>query len=76
MLRVEDTSTGEVLDEAGFTSLVGAQYGVPQSRLEAELKALAGQGGPFPRWRLAGDCLSARTAVEAVYEGHALGRAV
>ena len=76
VLRVEDTSTGEVLDEAGFTSLVGAQYGVPQSRLEAELKALAGQGGPFPRWRLAGDCLSARTAVEAVYEGHALGRAV
>jgi hypothetical protein len=76
VLRVEDTSTGEVLDEVGFTSLVGAQYGVPRSQLEADLKALAGRGVHLPRWRLVGDCLSARTAVEAVYEGHALGRAL
>jgi 2,4-dienoyl-CoA reductase-like NADH-dependent reductase (Old Yellow Enzyme family)/thioredoxin reductase len=76
VLQVEDTSTGEILHETGFDSLVGAQYGVPRSGLESELKALAGPGGAAPRWHLAGDCISARTAVEAVYEGHALGRSL
>jgi thioredoxin reductase len=74
-LTLEDVSTGEVLLEKGFDSVVGAQYGRSDQALELGLKALAAQGQRV-NWHLAGDCISARTALEAVYEGHALARAL
>ena len=40
------------------------------------VKAAQAQQEKGPRWHLAGDCLSPRTALEAVYEGHALARAL
>lgn len=74
-LTLEDVSTGEVLLEKGFDSVVGAQYGRSEQDLELGLKALAAQGQRV-NWHLAGDCISPRTALEAVYEGHALARAL
>jgi hypothetical protein len=76
VLKLEDVSTGEVLEETGFDSVVGAQYGRSDQTLELGLKAVQAQLEKGPRWHLAGDCLSPRTAVEAVYEGHALARAL
>ena len=73
VLQLEDVSTGEVLEETGFDSVVGAQYGRSDQTMELGLKAAQGHR---PRWHLAGDCLSPRTALEAVYEGHALARAL
>ena len=75
VLTLEDVSTGQVLVETGFDSVVGAQYGRSDLDMEHGLKALAVQA-PGLRWHLAGDCVSPRTALEAVYEGHALARAL
>lgn len=74
-LVLEDVSTGETLVEHGFDSLVGVQYGRPESALEKALKARLPQAGG-PVLRAIGDCLSPRTALEAVYEGHEIARAL
>ncbi|MFC3227936.1 FAD-dependent oxidoreductase [Marinibaculum pumilum] len=69
-LTLEDVSTGttEVLD--GFDTLVACQHNRPEDGLEAELRAL----GLAPV--LAGDCLTPRTALEAVFEGHRAARGI
>lgn len=70
VLTVEDTSTGELEKLPGFDKLVVAQYNAADDVLyglliSAGLKVQA-----------VGDCLAPRTALEAVYEGHAAARAI
>jgi hypothetical protein len=43
---------------------------VAEDRLYAELR------GRVADLRMVGDCVAPRTALEAIYEGHAAGRAV
>jgi hypothetical protein len=69
-LAVEDASTGELERLKGFDSLVVAQYNVADDRLLAPLRA-----ADFEVTAV-GDCLAPRTALEAVYEGHAAARAL
>jgi hypothetical protein len=69
-LTLEDTSTGEHETHGHFTSLISAQY----NRAEDALREPLRQCGLDVR--LAGDCLAPRTALEAIYEGHVVGRAV
>jgi len=66
----EDTSTGEREELGGFDSLIGCQYNRPDGELLGNLRA-----GGLEVYAV-GDCLSARTALEAVYEGHALARSL
>jgi dimethylglycine catabolism A len=68
-LAVEDVSTGE-MERHAFDSLVVAQYNAADDRLYAPLKE---RGLDV---RMVGDCLAPRTALEAVYEGHAAARAL
>jgi hypothetical protein len=75
-LTMEDVSTGEKLTQAGFDSVVGAQYGKAQHELEHGIKALAKSGGALSTLHIAGDCVSPRTAIEAVYEGHSVARSL
>lgn len=69
-LTLEDTSLGELESLPGFDSLVVAQYNLADDALRAPLRA-AGVDV-----RAVGDCLAPRTALEAVYEGHAAARAL
>jgi 2,4-dienoyl-CoA reductase-like NADH-dependent reductase (Old Yellow Enzyme family) len=69
-LAVEDTSTGEVERLKGFDRLVVAQYNAADDRLFAPLRAAGLEV------KAVGDCLTPRTALEAVYEGHAAARAL
>lgn len=75
-LTMEDVSTGEKLTQTGFDSVVGAQYGKAQHELEHGIKALAKSGGALATLHIAGDCVSPRTAIEAVYEGHSVARSL
>lgn len=69
-LTIEDVSTGELERHDGFDGLIVAQYNRADDALYAPLRA-AGLAV-----RMAGDCLAPRTALEAVYEGHAAARAL
>ena len=69
-LTVEDASTGQLERLQGFDSLVVAQYNAADDLLLAPLRA-AGLNV-----KAVGDCLAPRTALEAVYEGHAAARAL
>ena len=68
-LTVEDVSTGE-LERHAFDSLVVAQYNVAEDRLYVPLREAGFEV------RMIGDCRAPRTALEAVYEGHAAARAL
>ena len=68
-LTVEDVSTGE-LEKHAFDSLVVAQFNAADDRLLGPLRAAGLQVTAV------GDCLAPRTALEAVYEGHAAARAL
>jgi hypothetical protein len=69
-LRLQDATTGEehVLD--GVTGVVVAAGGVASDGLHAALR------GRVADLKLVGDALAPRTALEAIYEGHAAGRSV
>jgi dimethylglycine catabolism A len=69
-LAVEDTSTGEIARLEGFDSLVVAQCNAAEDRLLMPLRAAGLEV------KAVGDCLTPRTALEAVYEGHAAARAL
>lgn len=70
-----DLSTGAA-EEHAFDSIVAPTHGRPRDALaEACRAALAGRNDPVPV-RLIGDAVSARSALEAVYEGHEAGREV
>ena len=65
-----NTLSGEAIECEGADTLVVAQGHRPVDALEAAL------AGAAPTVLLAGDCLSPRSAEEAVYEGLMAGRAV
>ncbi|MGQ0509123.1 MAG: FAD-dependent oxidoreductase [Betaproteobacteria bacterium] len=70
VLTVEDISTGELEELAGFDKLVVAQYNTADDFLYGQMIS-AGL-----KVQAVGDCLAPRTALEAVYEGHAAARAI
>lgn len=67
-LTVEDVSTGDIETLAGIDTVIAAKPNHAFNPLEAELEE-AGIA-----YVMAGDCLAPRTALEAVFEGHAAGR--
>ena len=69
-LVLEDLSTGEPERLEGVDSVVAAAGGVAEDRLYRELR------GRVSDLRMVGDCVAPRTALEAIYEGHAAGRAL
>ena len=69
-LLLEDLSTGDIDRLEGIDAIVAAAGGVAEDRLYGELR------GRVADLRMVGDCVAPRTALEAIYEGHAAGRAV
>lgn len=69
-LRLEDLSTGEHEEVGGIDTLVICRHPVAHNPLEA---ALTARGIPV---LMAGDCLAPRTALDAIFEGHAAARAI
>ncbi len=70
-LTVTDLSTGMLTTLPGVTALVAPGHARPNDALA--------RGWSAPRnvaFHQIGDCLAARSALEAVFEGHALGRSV
>jgi 2,4-dienoyl-CoA reductase-like NADH-dependent reductase (Old Yellow Enzyme family) len=71
-----DLSTGELHATDAFDAVVAPTHGRPRDGLAGGLRAsVAGQDKPPPH-HLVGDCASPRSALEAVFEGHELGRAL
>jgi 2,4-dienoyl-CoA reductase-like NADH-dependent reductase (Old Yellow Enzyme family) len=69
-LRLEDATTGEAHVLEGVDGAIAACGGVAVDGLHAALR------GRVADVRLVGDALAPRTAMEAIYDGHAAGRAV
>jgi mycofactocin system FadH/OYE family oxidoreductase 2 len=67
-LVLEDLSTGQLDRLDAVDSVVAAAGGVADDRLGRELR------GRVADLRIVGDCVSPRTALEAIYEGHVAGR--
>ncbi len=71
-----DLSTGALEPCADFDAVIAPVHGTPRDTLAGELRAqLAGHNAP-PALHLVGDCASPRSALEAVFEGHEIGRAL
>ncbi|MFT8244841.1 FAD-dependent oxidoreductase [Roseomonas sp. BN140053] len=70
LLAAQDLSTGEAVEFAGVDSLVAPAPAVPEDGLLRQLEAAPGA----PELRAIGDCVAARSALEAVFEGHQAGR--
>jgi hypothetical protein len=69
-LLLEDLSTGATERLDGIDTIVAAAGGVAEDGLARALR------GRLPDLRMVGDCVAPRTALEAIFEGHAAGRAV
>ena len=69
-LILEDVSTGASERLDGIDTIIAAAGGEVEDGLARELR------GRVPELRMAGDCVAPRTALEAIFEGHAAGRAV
>ena len=69
ILLLEDFSTGQ-LEPLDAVESVVATGGVADDHLYRELR------GRVADLRMAGDCVAPRTALEAIYNGHAAGRAL
>ena len=69
-LVLEDRSTGESERLEGIDGIVAALGGLAEDGLYHALR------GQVPELRMVGDCVAPRTALEAVYEGHEVGRAI
>ncbi|MGG5823154.1 FAD-dependent oxidoreductase [Falsiroseomonas sp. HW251] len=70
-----DLSTGETRLEA-FDAVIAPAHGTPRDAIAADLRALAATRSDAPAIHLIGDAASPRSALEAVFEGHELGRAL
>ncbi|MGP1394215.1 MAG: oxidoreductase [Inquilinaceae bacterium] len=71
--RLVDLSTGAERESRDFDSLIAPAHGVPRDGLRAALHAAtASRDRPLDLYSV-GDCQAARTALEAVYEGHEAG---
>jgi hypothetical protein len=68
-LRLTELSTGDEVFLDGVDALIAPTHAIPDDGLAGELAALGGRV-----WSV-GDCVAARSALEAVYEGHEAGRA-
>jgi 2,4-dienoyl-CoA reductase-like NADH-dependent reductase (Old Yellow Enzyme family) len=68
-LHTEDLSTGEADHFTAVNTVVVVRTAVVNNPLETKLEQA---GIPYI---MAGDCLAPRTALEAIFEGHAAGRA-
>lgn len=75
VLTLRDVSTGETEDLTGVDCLIAPAHAEPDDTLVRSLQA-AGAAVPGPRILPVGDCVAARSALEAVFEGHQAGRAV
>ena len=51
-------------------------HGLPRDGLASALRALLAGRNDTPAIHLVGDCASPRSAIEAVFEGHEIGRAL
>ncbi len=69
-LLLEDLSTGDIDRLEDVDAIVAAAGGVADDHLYTELR------GRVADLRMVGDCVAPRTALEAIYEGHAAGRAL
>ena len=69
-LLLEDLSTGDMDRLDDVDAIVAAAGGIAEDRLYGELR------GQVTDLRMVGDCVAPRTALEAIYEGHAAGRAL
>jgi 2,4-dienoyl-CoA reductase-like NADH-dependent reductase (Old Yellow Enzyme family)/thioredoxin reductase len=69
-LLLEDLSTGASERLEDIDTIIAAAGGVAEDGLAHALR------GRVPDLRLVGDCVAPRTALEAIFEGHAAGRAV
>jgi len=69
-LILEDVSAGATERLNDVDSIVAAAGGVAESQLYDELR------GRVPELTSVGDCVAPRTALEAIFEGHAAGRAL
>ncbi|PWS35593.1 NADH-dependent flavin oxidoreductase [Falsiroseomonas bella] len=67
-----DLSTGEVRACDDFDAIVAPAHGLPRDSLAAELRAAM----PELSLHLAGDCAAPRSALEAIFEGHEIGRSL
>ena len=70
VLVLEDVSTGDLERLEGIDTIVAAAGGVVEDGLSRELR------GRVSALHMVGDCVAPRTALEAIFEGHAAGRAV
>lgn len=71
-LALTDLSTGAAGETLRVGAVVAPTHGTPNDALAAELRAR----NAAIDLHLVGDCASPRSALEAVYEGHAAGRNV
>jgi len=69
-LVLEDVSTGALERLDGIDAIVAAAGGVADDGLANALR------GRVADLRMVGDCVAPRTALEAIFEGHAVGRAL
>ncbi|MFN8557219.1 MAG: FAD-dependent oxidoreductase [Dehalococcoidia bacterium] len=69
-LVLEDLSNGDLERLEGIDAIVGSAGGVAEDSLYHQIR------DRVPEVRAIGDCVAPRTALEAVFEGHAVGRAL
>jgi mycofactocin system FadH/OYE family oxidoreductase 2 len=69
-LLLEDVSTGDIERLEDIDTIIAAAGGIAEDGLSHELR------GRVPDLRMVGDCVAPRTALEAIFEGHAAGRAI
>lgn len=76
VLRMTDLSTGVTTTLEDVDNFVSPTHAIPEATIATMLPALAARRGlTGPRILSAGDCVAARSALEAVFEGHQAGRA-
>ncbi len=75
VLTLRDLSTGQLEPLAGVDALVAPAHAEPDDEL---LRALMEPRAATPKPRILpiGDCVAARSALEAVFEGHQAGRSL
>lgn len=75
-LQLTDLSTGEEREMPGVSSLVAPAPAVPDDLLFRTLTDAFSRRVDAPALVAIGDCVAARSALEAVFEGHQAGRAL
>jgi hypothetical protein len=71
-----DLSTSSLEEVSLFDAVIAPAHGLARDGLAAELRARVAGRNAAPSLHLVGDCASPRSAIEAVFEGHEIGRAL